>query len=44
MHEGKKVYRFNHLQMYIDRGSAVIYENGQWWPVDVNTLKQKALK
>jgi tuftelin-interacting protein 11 len=37
-YEGKQVYRFGRLTVYIDRNVVFMNENGQWIPVSLNTL------
>ena len=40
--EAKQVYRFGRVQIYLDRNVLFINENGQWIPVSLNSLIDKA--
>jgi len=36
--EGKQVYRFGRVQIYIDRSVIFAFNSGMWSPVSLNTL------
>ncbi len=41
--EGKQVYRFGNANIYIDKNVLFIFENGQWIPLRLNDLVNKAM-
>ena len=41
--EGKQVYRFGNLNVYIDRNVVFMLQNGSWIPASINEILQKAL-
>ena len=41
--EGKQVYRFGNANIYIDKNVLFIFENGQWMPLRLNDLVNKAM-
>ncbi len=41
--EGKQVYRFGNANIYLDKNVLFIFENGQWMPLPLNDLVNKAM-
>ena len=41
--EGKQVYRFGNLNVYIDRNVVFMLQNGSWIPASINEILQKAV-
>lgn len=39
--EAKQVYRFGRVQIYLDRGVVMLYENNMWVPTSLNMLIEK---
>lgn len=42
-YEGKQVYQFGKVNIYIDKKVIFIYENGQWIPLRLHELVTKAI-
>ncbi|CAF3432930.1 unnamed protein product [Rotaria sp. Silwood1] len=42
-YEGKQVYQFGNVNIYIDKNVIFLYENSQWIPVRLNDLIKKAI-
>lgn len=41
--EGKQVYRFGNLNIYLDRNVVFMLQNGTWIPTSIGEILQKAL-
>ena len=41
--EGKQVYRFGNLNMYMDKNVVFMFDNGQWIPLRLNDLVSRAV-
>ncbi|CAF1354682.1 unnamed protein product [Rotaria sordida] len=41
--EGKQIYQFGNVNIYIDKNVLFLYENNQWIPLRLNDLIQKAI-
>ncbi len=41
--EGKQIYQFGNANIYIDKNVLFISENGQWMPLRLNDLVNRAI-